>query len=125
MIDPNVQYLLRQAIDSPTKLHLLLIFHEHATQEVTPALMAERACRDIWSVSQALNELAQDGILHKEQVAGESIYYYRPRAEFIESIHSLLIDYNDPLQRGKLHRSIRELAEQAPLRRPETYIPVL
>jgi predicted transcriptional regulator len=125
MIDPCVQDLLRQAIDSPTKLHLLLIFHEHATQEVTPNFMAERACRDIWSVSQALNELAQDGILHKEQVAGEAIYYYRPRAEFIDSIHSLISDYNDPLQRDKLRRSIRELAEQAPLRRPEPHSYVL
>lgn len=125
MIDPCVEHLLRQAIDSPTKLHLLLIFHAHATQEVSPAVMAERACRDIWSVSEALHELAEDGILHKEQAAGGPIYYYRPRAEFIDSIHSLIMDYNDPMQRGKLRRSIRELAEQAPLRRPETHSPVL
>jgi predicted transcriptional regulator len=125
MIDPRVQCLLQQAIDSPTKLHLLLIFHEHGAREVSPTQMAESACRDIWSVTQALDELAEDGILQKEQVAGESIYYYCPRPEFIDSIHSLLTDYNDPLQRSKLRRSIRDLAEQAPLRRPVAHSPVL
>lgn len=117
MIDGHVQRLLAQAIDSPTKLHLLLIFHDHPRLEVTAMQMAERTCRDIWSVSQSLRELAEDGILEMTHAAGEPVYVYGPRVEYIDPIHTLMLRYNDPLQRDQLHRSIRELASYAPFRR--------
>jgi thermostable 8-oxoguanine DNA glycosylase len=117
MIDTHVQHLLRQAVDSPIKLHLLLIFHEQSLCAVTPAQMAERACRDIWSVSQAMNELAEDGVLQVAQVAGEATYYYQPRPEYLVPIEHLMQHYNDPAERHNIRRSIRELAGHASFRR--------
>lgn len=117
MIDIDVQRLLAQAIDSPTKLHLLLLFHEHPRMEASSMYMAERTCRDIWSVAQALRELAEDGILEVSQISGELIYVYRPRSEYIDPIHALMVRYNDPLQRDHLRRSIRELSSYAAFRR--------
>jgi hypothetical protein len=58
MLDPIVQRFLEQVVDSPVKLHLLLLFHEHSRLEASASKMAERTCRDIWSVTQALEELS-------------------------------------------------------------------
>lgn len=121
MIDQIVQQLLEQAIDSPTKLHLLLIFHEHPFVDVTPTRMAERSCRDVWSVAQALHELAEDGILGVTMTHNEPSYRYRPRPEYIESIRRLLCGYDDPLERDQLHRSIRDLASFASFRRASAW----
>lgn len=117
MIDMNVQHLLKQAVDTPTKLHLLLIFHENPRLETTPASMAERACRDMWSVSQALYELAEDGILQVVYTANELTYVYQPRPEYVEPIQLLMHSYNDPMERSKLRHSIRELSGYASSRR--------
>lgn len=125
MIDPDVQVLLEKAIDTPTKLHLLLIFYENPRLEITPAKMSERSCRDIWSVTQALQELAEDGVLRARAGSGKGdLYYsYLPRPEYIEPIRQLMRNYNDPLKRDVLHRSIRDLAAYAPFRRQSTWEP--
>lgn len=119
MIDPTVQLLLERAIDSPVKLHILLIFHEHPRLEVTPSAMAERCCRDIWSVSQALHELAEDGILQVSTSVGlhEPRYCYMPRPEYLDPIHKLMRGYDDPLERDLLQRSLRDIALYASFRR--------
>ncbi len=125
MIDPTVQLLLEKAIDTPTKLQLLLIFHENPKLDVTPARMSERSCRDIWSVTQALQELAEDGVLHVRTGSsrGDVRYTYVPRPEYVEPIRRLVRNYNDPLERDVLHRSIRDLAAYAPFRRQSTWEP--
>ncbi len=117
MIDQIVQQLIEQAIDSPTKLHLLLIFHEHPRLEITPNKMAERTCRDIWSVAQAMHELVEDGILSVAPSIGEPRYRYTPRPEKVEPIRRLVAMYDDPLGRDVLHRAIRDLAGYASRRR--------
>jgi hypothetical protein len=113
MIDIHVQHLLIRAINTPTKLHLLLIFHEHSGLHVTAGQAAERACRDIWSVAQALYELANVGILGRYDAAGEPVYYYCPRSEYIGSIQVLMRKYDNPMERDSLRRSIHDLADSA------------
>lgn len=123
MIDPNVQHLLENAIDSTVKLHIVLIFHEHPQLEVTPSYMVERCCRDIWSVAQALHELAEDGVL--QAIPGgkdtEPHYWYAPRSDYLEPIRHLILEYDDPLAREKLYRSLRDLAPYAAFRRTPTW----
>lgn len=118
MIDPMVQQLLEQVIDSPVKLQLLLLFYENPRLETSPRALAERVCRDIWSVSQALHELADDGILHRAATAnGDPVYRYGPDHGHLESIARLIHGYNDPLERDRLHCTIRDVASYAPYRR--------
>ncbi len=119
MIDTTVQYLLEKAIDTPTKLHLLLIFHENSRLNVTASSMAERCCRDIWSVAEALHELTEDGILVASSSLGmdEICYSYMPQVEYVEPIRKLLRGYDDPIERDVLQRSIRELSAYASFRR--------
>lgn len=122
MVDPVVQQLLEQAIDTPVKLHLLLIFHENPRLEATAQAIADRVCRDIWSVSQALDDLAEDGVMLVAATAnGGPVYRYAPLAPLQEPIRRLLSGYDDPLERDKLQRSIRDLAAYAPYRRASAW----
>jgi hypothetical protein len=121
MVDPLVQRLLEQAIDSPVKLHLLLLFHENPRLEATPRAIAERVCRDIWSVTQALQELADDRVLLSIPIPGDQTYRYAPAEDLLEPIGRLLRGYDDPLERDKLQRSIRDLARYAPYRRTSAW----
>jgi hypothetical protein len=117
MVDPLVQRLLEQAVDSPVKLHLLLLFHENPRLEAAPRVIAERVCRDIWSVSQALQELAEDRVLLSIPIPGDQMYRYAPAEDLLEAIDRLLLGYDDPLERDKLQHCIRDLARYAPYRR--------
>jgi hypothetical protein len=116
MVDPIVQRLLEQVIDSPIKLQLLLIFYENPRFEGTAAQIAGRLYRDIWSTRDALSELTEDGLL-ATVAGGEPIYRYRPCTEYCEPIFRLVQSYNEPLERDQLQRSLREIASYAPYRR--------
>lgn len=124
MLSPQVEYLLQHAIDSPEKLHLLLIFHEQAVVQTTPKFMAERTYRDIWSVRQALHEMAEDEIL---QIAPSSVpsddpeYLYQPSPLYRDAITSLIQQYNNPLKRFEVRGAMRKATEQAVMRRVSTH----
>lgn len=118
MVAPEVQQLLERAIDTPVKLHLLLMFHENPRMEATPGAIVDRICRDIWSITQALQELCEDGIMRQAATAnGEPVYRYAPREELVATIDRLVRGYDDPLERDQLQRFIRDLAAYAPYRR--------
>ncbi len=116
MIDPSVQHLLEQAIDTPIKLQLLFVYYENPRFEGTAAQIAERIYRDIWSTRQALCEMAEDGLLFAAGT-GEPIYRYRPHPDHREPIFRLAQSYNEPLERDQLQRTLREIASYAPFRR--------
>jgi hypothetical protein len=116
MIDPTVQRLLEQAVDSLIKLQLLLLYYEDSRFEGTAAQVAERTYKDIWSTSEALRELAEDGLLLASGT-GDPIYRYRPLPEYREPILRLVQCYNEPLERDQLQRVLHEVARNAPFRR--------
>jgi DNA-binding MarR family transcriptional regulator len=122
MIDPMIQRILEKAIDTPVKLHLLLIFHENPRMEATSSLIADRVCRDIWSVSQALEELVDDGVMGRsESPNGDLRYRYAPQPENHEPIRRLIAGYDDPIERDILQRLIRDLSTYAPYRRASAW----
>ena len=116
MIDPMVHRLLEQAIDSPIKLQLFLLYYENPRFEGTASQIADRIYRDIWSTREALRELAEDGLLIASS-GGEPVYRYRPRAEYREPILRLVHSYNEPLERDHVQRAVREIASYASYRR--------
>jgi hypothetical protein len=117
MLDSSIQRLLEQAIDSPTKLQLCLLFHENRLLEGTATQFANRIYRDIWSTSEALREMAEDGILNVSGGAAEPVYRYRPRPEYADAIVRLAHSYNEPLERDRIQHALREVASYAPYRR--------
>ena len=116
-IDPLVQRLLTQAINSPLKLHLILLFHENPRLVGTARQIVQRIFRDIWSTRAALRELADEGILGVTDSAGEPVYSYRPRTEHRVPIARLVECFNDPFARDQLHARLRELAHDTLYRR--------
>ena len=116
MIDPTVQGLLEQVIDSPIKLQLLLLCYENPRFEGSASQVAERIYRDIWSTREALRELAEDGLLFTTG-AGDPVYRYRPCPEYREPIFRLVQSYNEPLERDQLQHTLREIASYARYRR--------
>ena len=118
MLDTMIQQLLEKAIDSPTKLQLCLILYENRQLEGTAIQFANRLYRDIWSTREALRQLAEDGILSTSGSPGaEQVYSYRPRPEYVDALFRLSQDYNEPLERDKIQRALREIASYAPYRR--------
>ena len=125
MVDLSIQHLLEQAIDSPLKLQLVLMFCDHPRLQATPAQVAERAYRDIWSTREALHELAQDGILCNVPMDGEPVYQFDPRPEYAETIKRLYWAYNEPLERDDLQRLVREVGSIASFRRMPLNMPII
>jgi hypothetical protein len=117
MVDSTIQRLLEKAIDSPIKLQLCLLFDENQRMEGSAVELANRIYRDIWSTREALRELAEDGVLCVRDIAGEPIYYYRPRAEYVDPIFRLAQSYNEPIERDAIQRALREVASYARYRR--------
>ena len=64
-----------------------------------------------------MRELAEDGVLCVSDSAGESIYTYRPRTEYIDAIFRLTQSYNEPIERDAIQRALREVASYAKYRR--------
>ena len=116
MIDPSVQRLLEQVIDSLIKLQLLLLYYENPRFEGTATQVVGRTYKDIWSTREALRELAEDGLLDASG-ANDPVYNYRPRPEYREPIFRLVQCYNEPLEREQLQRVLHEIARNAPFRR--------
>jgi predicted transcriptional regulator len=118
MLDSSIQQLLEKAVDSPIKLQLCLLLYENRQLEGSATQFANRLYRDIWSVREALRQLTEDGILTAtSSQGGEPIYAYRPRPEYADSIFQLAHNYNEPLERDKIQRALREIASYAPYRR--------
>jgi hypothetical protein len=116
MIDPSVHRLLEQAIDTPIKLQLLLLYYENPRFEGSASQIAERIYRDIWSTREALSEMAEDGLLFAAGLS-EPVYRYWPRPEYREPIFRLAQCYNEPLERDQLQGTLREIASYTAYRR--------
>jgi hypothetical protein len=116
MIDATIQRLFEQAIDS-IKLQILLLFHENPQLEATAAQLAQRIFRDIWSTHEALRELADDGVLGLVPSRELPCYRYRPAAEYGDGIRRLVRSYDEPLERDRLLRALRQVARDAAYRR--------
>ncbi len=121
MIDPQVFQLLERAVDTPAKLQILLIFHECPRMAMTSSQMVDRSCRDIWSVTQALHELVEDGILVTQGEGADALYLYQPLAEYVADIDQLVRSYDDPLERDMIQRAIRDLAVFSSFRRSSSW----
>ncbi len=84
--------------------------------------IANRICRDIWSVAQALDELVEDGVMGRSvNTKGDLRYRYAPQPEHHESIKRLLAGYDDPIERDLLQRMIRDLSTYAAYRRSSAW----
>ena len=113
MLDPRVKQLLESGINTSCKLALVLRFEEQNELCATAQVLAERVCRDIWSVEAALNELVEDGILTHYG----NQYCCCPSPELRSQLRLLQEAYTYPLQRIELLALLHDLELYAPFRK--------
>ncbi len=109
MIDSTVRELLETTINSPAKLQLLLLFCENPRLDLNATQAANRMYRDIWSTSEALNELYRDQVLETD-ASEDPHYFYQPHPEYVEAINNLVACYNEPLEREHIQQILHAIA---------------
>lgn len=109
MVDPQITQLLENSINTSCKLAVVVTFWQHGPLQATPQEMAARVCRDIWSVETALKELADDGILVKQ----DKRYHCTPTPDLRAQLQLLCDTYSHPLQRNELQQQLREIERYA------------
>lgn len=110
MLDERVQAVLEEAVNTSTKLAIVLMFAEQPNLIATSSQLQQRVCRDIWSVKQALDELVEAGVL---RVCGGS-YGIMPGIH--RALTLLLRAYDEPLGRQEIIRTVADLESYAPFR---------
>ena len=108
-IDPAIQELLITAINSPLKLHLVLLFHANPRLRGNARQISARIFRDIWSTQAALRELAHSGILDVNDTTGEPVYSYRLNTAYHLLIVCLAERFDDPFMRDRMHAQLRAM----------------
>ncbi len=112
MLDSSLRRLLEDAVNTSTKLAIVLLYTGQKRLSATAAQISQRLCRDIWSVEQALQELTDHGILVVE--GGQ--YRYRPAAQWSDGLARLVTTYDEPLRRQEIMRIVDDLDRYAPYR---------
>lgn len=102
MFQPNI-------IDSRLKLHIVLLCHRHPQLWFGTTTLVERLRESPWAISEALDELAQHGLLQRTQ-SGEP--RYRLAAEQHGPLGSLAAHFNDPLRRDQLDMLVQAAAQE-------------
>jgi hypothetical protein len=110
VIDPALERLLGEAINSPLKLYLVLLFHANPGLHGNARQISARIFRDIWSTQAALRELACSGILSPNDDGRDPVYRYSPRIEDRLVIARLVERFDDPFMRDRIHAELRDLA---------------
>jgi hypothetical protein len=112
MLDSSLRRLLEEAVNTSTKLTIVLLYTGQLRFAATPQAISQRLCQDIWSVEEALRELAGDGILMYD---GDQ-YHYCPGPEWSAALARLVTTYDEPLHRQEMMRVVSDLDRYAPYR---------
>ena len=112
MLDSSLRRLLEEAVNTSTKLAIVLLYVDRPSFAAMPQEISQRICRDIWSVEEALQELAEDGIL----VHQGGRYHYHPAPDRSGDLARLVTAYDEPLHRLDIMRVVADLDRYAPYR---------
>jgi hypothetical protein len=111
MADLSVPTFLERVVNTRTKLHILLVFYENRHMRATIRDVAQRCSRDIWSIEQAIEEMAATGLFTAvRSIGGDTLYVFDPDESYVEPIQELMRQYDDPLEREELFQIIHELS---------------
>ena len=116
MITHRVSLLLERAIDTPLKLHCVMLFTQRVLSRATIDHIGQRLSRDHWSLQEALDHLVITGILQTSVIKGMTYYECTTNPEMLESLKLLTTAYEDPLVRVDMYDQLRDLALYAPYR---------
>ncbi|GAC1383896.1 MAG: hypothetical protein NVSMB42_01180 [Herpetosiphon sp.] len=112
MVDCLVLRLLEEAINSPGKLALALLFADSPQVELTLKQLAQRLCRDPWAIDASINGLLRSNILESHN----GKYRISKQSPWASAIAALRVDYDDPFRRDDINTRVREIERYAPYR---------
>jgi hypothetical protein len=101
------QLIAPRLLDSRLKLHLLLQFLIHSQLATTAATLSERLRENPWAVAEALAELAEQNLLMSATYQGRLIYQLSSDIMYLAGFERLAEDFDDPLQRDRIHALVR------------------
>ena len=93
-------------LDSRLKLHLLLHYWMHPALSITAAALSERLRENPWAVAEALNELADAGLLARRATGCGTAFQLGVLHEHYMALHLLVETFNDPLLRDLIYTGV-------------------
>lgn len=109
-IDPRLLELIRTRINSFIKWDLVRFFHDNPHTSDTADGIARYTGRDVRTVEPELAQLAQDGVLQMEELAGMKIFTLAPDVEVRALISNFIAACDDRQFRIKaIYHVIRNL----------------
>jgi hypothetical protein len=98
-------------IDSVTKLRVLLVFLLHPKLRAGVAGLGQRLPGDPWALEEALDALAESGVLDRGRAASHWEYELAGRLDMRVQLGELAICFDDPHRRDEIYALVRA-AEQ-------------
>ena len=103
----NYEHLITpHLLDSRLKLHLLLQYFIHPGLALTSTTMSDRLRENPWAIAEALDELAQSGLLARHGGDAAAIYRLGIRPEYRRATELLVDAFNDPLRRDFIYAQV-------------------
>lgn len=115
MMPSSIHLLLERVIDTPVKLHCVMLFAQRTITKGTIKHIAQHVGHDIWSIEQSIGELVDAGILQRSE-AEIPQFVYAPQPYLRDALNLLMVAYSDPMQRSEIHDYVREVSRYAPYR---------
>ena len=94
-------------MDSPLKLHLLLLFYRNPRLSSTAERLSEWLRECPWGIEAAVEALADAGFLARVAQRGRIQYRLEPSREWWIRLERLATCYDDPLRRDEVYAQVR------------------
>ncbi|HEY3230358.1 MAG TPA: hypothetical protein VGJ87_14145 [Roseiflexaceae bacterium] len=94
-------------VDSPLKLHLLLLFYRHPRLSCAAGNLSEWLRECPWEIEEAAEALADAGFLARAEQHGRIQYRLEPSREWWTLLECLATCYDDPLRRDDIYARVR------------------
>lgn len=99
-------------IDSLLKLRLVLLFAEYPWLRMSAAQAQQRLGESPWAIAEALDELANAGLLSKTECCGQPMYRLTTMPECRLRLECLARSFDDPQRRDDLYELVRSASQE-------------
>ncbi len=103
-------------VDSPLKLHLLLLFYRNPRLSSTAGGLSEWLRECPWGIEAAVEALADAGFLARVAQRGRIQYRLEPSREWWTLLERLATYYDDPLRRDDVYAQVRAVDRERQFR---------
>ena len=103
-------------IDSALKLQVILLFYRHPRWSGDAAQLSEWLHEIPWALADALEALAEAGLLGRIGAQGATGYRLEPRPEHLDVLKQLVSTFEDPLTRDNVYYLVRDAEQERQMR---------